>query len=197
MKQYKLSLIIVIFIFLGAASNSQPIPDEYKKGSIPEQLNYLEAHTRIYENFRAVREDIFQIITRNTKDTLAGSNKRINNYMLEIATLNSRIDSFNKSLETTKISLEETTQMQNSISVLGVGINKTVYNIIMWSIIGIIALMLFIGYVIFKKNRDTTVKTKSELIDLQQQFEEYKQKKRIEIENLTMSHFNEIKKLKK
>ncbi len=202
MKQllFRLSLIVAFFLSTGVLSNSQPfvqpIPDTYRKGTISEQLNQLEAHTRIYENFRAVREDVFQTISKNVKDTLASTHKKINNLVAEIGILNGRIDSINKSLESTKNNLKEMTQKQSSISVLGLNVNKTAYNSVMWSIVGIAILLLLIGYLIFKRNNASTVKAKTELSNLQKEFEEYKQKKRIELETMTMTHFNEIKKLK-
>jgi hypothetical protein len=193
---FKISLIAA-FILAGAVrSNCQPIPDELKKGTISEQLDYLEEHTRIYENFRAIREDIFQTLTKNINDTLNRTNRRINNLIIETATLNTRIDSINQSLATTSDNLDATIRTKNSIKVLGLEVNKTTYNSIMWSILGILLLLLGAGYLTFKQNRSTTVKTHKELTDLQAEFEQYKQKARIEREKTTMEHFNEIKKLK-
>jgi hypothetical protein len=199
MKQsiFKISLIAVIFFSLAFTSNGQTVPEDYKKGTISEQLNQLEARTRIYEDYRAIREDIFQLVSRNIKDTLVTKNKRINNLIAKTASLNSRIDSINESLETTKASLEEITRTKNSLSVLGIELNKTVYNSVMWLILSTLVFLLVIGYLKFKINRDTTLKAKAELLELQKEFDDYKQKKRIEHENLTMAHFNEIKKLKR
>lgn len=192
----KLSLIFVLFIAPVHKSSSQPVIEDFRKGTISEQLNQLEDRTRIYENFRAIREDIFQQVVKNINDTLASTNKKTNSYKEQIAALNNRIDSINKALEATKTSFQEIEETKNSISVLGININKTVYNTVMWSIIGVALLLLIIGYFIFKKNLETTSRSKTELADLQKEFEDYKQKKRIEIETMTMNHFNDMKKLK-
>jgi hypothetical protein len=200
---FKLSLIVVLLLTLGIRGNCQsvsanfpPIPDDYKKGTIPQQINMVETHTRIYEGFRAIREDLYQLINRNIRDTLAGMQKRINSTGLEISNLKSRIDSLNKNLEATKSSLNEMERTKNSLSVLGLEINKTAYNSVMWTILCIAALLLIIGFLIFRKNSNLTIKAKTELADLQKEFESYKQKKRVEQENMTMAHFNEIKKLR-
>jgi uncharacterized membrane-anchored protein YhcB (DUF1043 family) len=66
----------------------------------------------------------------------------------------------------------------------------------MWTLMGILVLLLIVGYLTFKQNRSTTIKTKKELNDLMAEFEEYKKKSRLEREKTTMEHFNEIKKLK-
>jgi len=186
----------VVVLFLGVRSYGQPIPEDYKTGTISEQLNLLESHTRIYDNYRAIREDIFQLISKNIKDSLTIKTGRIKNLNAEVAMLSNRLDTTNKNLENTKRSLEEMTRTKNSMRLLGVELNKHVYNTSMWSILGIVTLLLIIGYMIFRNNRATTLSTRTELNELKNQFDEYKQKKRIEIENLTMSHFKEIQKLK-
>lgn len=194
---YKLIWVALLLMFFYSENIGQTaIPDIYRKGTITEQLSQIENHTKVYENFRAIREDIYQLIQNNVKDSMAKQLVKVRDLNVQIASLRQQIDSINKGLETTKTGLHEMTQKQNSISVLGLDINKTVYNSIMWSIIGIAVLLLLIGYFIFKKNMETTQKAKNELSDIQKEFEDYKQRKRIEIENMTMSHFNEIKRLK-
>ena len=192
----KLSLVAALVLNSAVRSNCQPIPGEYREGNISEQLNYLEEHTRIYENFRAIREDIFQLITKNINDSINNAKKRINSLIIETGTLNSRIDSINKTLELSNTDLDKMTRTKNSIRVLGLEVNKVTYNSIMWSILGILILLLVAGYLTFKQNRSTTVKTRKELTDIMKEFEDYKQKTRIEREKTTMEHFNEIKKLK-
>ena len=188
---------VAVFILAGTVrSNCQPVPQEYKEGTISQQLDYLEEHTRIYENFRAIREDIFQTITKNITDTLVKANKKISNLNMQAAALNNRIDSLNMSMQTTNEDMDKITRTKNSIQVLGMNVNKVTYNSIMWSILGILILLLVIGYLTFKQNRATTDKTRKELNVLITEFDEYKKKARLEREKTTMEHFNEIKKLK-
>jgi len=192
----KISLVVTIILATGVSTRCQTDPEEYKKGTISEQLNNLEAHTRIYENFRAIREDIFQILKKNINDSLINTKRRINKLASVVAILNSRIDSINKSIEGTKNSLEEMTRTKNSISILGMEVNKITYNSFMWTILGILITLLVIGYLTFNMNRNSTLKTKKELTELQKEFEDYRKRKNLEHEKMVMSHFNEIKKIK-
>jgi len=198
MKHSLLTISIIVALFFSATThiNAQAIPEEYRKQTIPEQLNYLEEHTRVYENFRAIREDIFQLLKKNLNDSLASSKRRIRSLIAETNKLNVRIDSINDQLSGASTNLEEMTKTKNSIKVLGMEVNKNTYNSLMWSILGILLLLLGIGYLTFNQNRTTTVKTRKELTDLLKEFEDYKQKARIDREKSTMEHFNEIKKLK-
>jgi hypothetical protein len=199
MSQSILKFCIITAIFLAGAvrSNCQnALPEELKQGTIPEQLKYLDEHTRIYENYRAIREDMFRIISRNTMDTLKNAKSRINGLILHTTALDNRIDSLKKSLAVSNNELIEKSRTKNSISVLGLEVNKKVYNTVMWTIVAVLALMLIFGFLTFKHNRAITLSTKKELNELRLAFEEHHKKTRLEREKMTIDHFNEIKKLK-
>jgi hypothetical protein len=172
------------------------MPDVFKQEPIPEQLKYLEEHTRIYDNFRAVREDMFQKISKNTIDTLSKNTSKINALILRNRSLNNRIDSLKKAQEVFNAELKEVTRTKESISVLGAEINKRTYNSFMWTLTAILVLMLLIGYFTFRQNRTVTLRTKKDLGDLMDEYEKYKKKTRLEREKMTIDHFNEIKKLR-
>ncbi len=199
MKLFILKLSVIAAVILSVSSKvycQSDLPEVFKKESIPEQLRYLEEHTRIYENYRAIREDMFRVISKNTTDTLKTAKNRISGLLQETHVLNSRIDSLRSSLESTAASLEKASNTKNSISILGIEVNKVVYNSVMWTIVAALLLLLGIGYLTFKHNRITTVKTLKELEDLKAGFEEYRTKTRLEREKLNIEHFNEIQKLK-
>jgi hypothetical protein len=194
----------VKFFMLGAillagvvrVSGQSDAPDVFTKGTINEQLKYLDERTRIYENYRAIREDMFRTINRNITDTLTKEKNRINELTLKTAALTTRIDSLNKSLETSGNKLTSALSTKNSINVLGMEVNKTVYNTVMWIILAALLFLLIAGYLTFQRNRVITVRTKKDLEDLKEEFEGYRQKVRIEREKTNLEHFNEIKKLR-
>ena len=172
------------------------MPDILIKNSIKEQLNYLDEHTRIYENYRAIREDMFQKIKVNVSDSLSAAKSKIAGLNKSTLNLNLTIDSLRKTLETTKIRLEETTTSKNSISVIGLEINKLTYNKIMWTLLAGLIALLVIGFLVFKRNLSVIFSTKKEFQELKNEFETYKKTSREAREKLTMDHFNEIKRLK-
>lgn len=196
--KHSLLIISLVALLSSVVSDiwSQGIPEEFRTKPVREQLEYLEEHTRVYENFRAIREDIFQLVTKNINDSITGSKRRINTLIAETNGLKSSIDSINNHLAGTSNDLETMTRTKNSISVLGMEVHKTTYNSIMWSILAILLLALGVGYLTFKQNRASTLRTKKELDALQKEFDDYRQKTRLEREKTTMEHFNEIKKLK-
>jgi len=193
----KLSFLLAVFIAVGPGIYCQNnLPDVFKQEPIPEQLKYLEEHTRIYENFRAVREDMFQIISKNTIDTLTKSTNKVNALILRNKVLSNRIDSLKLAQEAFNVHLKEVTRTKESISVLGLEINKKTYNSFMWTLVAVLLGLLLIGYFTFRQNRVITVRTKKDLNELKTEYEKYQKKTRLEREKMTIDHFNEIKKLR-
>lgn len=191
-----LLIFAVLIITVMKVTGQTAMPDILIKNSIKEQLNYLDEHTRIYESYRAIREDMFQKIKVNVSDTLSAAKSKIAGLNKSTLNLNLTIDSLRKTLETTKTRLEETTTSKNSISVIGLEINKLTYNKIMWTLLtGLVALLL-IGFLAFKRNLSVIFSTKKEFQELKNEFETYKKTSREAREKLTMDHFNEIKRLK-
>jgi HAMP domain-containing protein len=195
--QYRYILIIAFLVLIFNVGNSQrPLPDELLTNTIEGQINYLEEHTRIYEDYRAIREDMFQKINNNVLDSLKRYKNEITGLTNIISTLNSTKDSLNTSLVETKASLQEVTRTKNSISLLGLEINKVLYNSIMWLIIAALIVLLVLGCIVFKRNRIITIRTREEINNLKEEFEEYRQSSRRAREKMTMDHFKEIQKLK-
>ena len=198
MNQFRYRLIIITAIIMVAIKgySQTELPEELTNNKIDEQLKYLEDRTRIYENYRAIREDMFQRVNRNIRDTIAGNKSKINELINLSQTLRNSYDSLYIILETTTSNLKEITATKNSIRVLGMEVNKVAYNTIMWSIILILVSIFAVGFIIFKRNIFTTMRTGKELKELKEEFEAYRQSTRIAREKAQLDHFNEIKKLK-
>jgi predicted small metal-binding protein len=184
-------------IMVAVKGNSQTaLPDELTRNSIKEQINYIEEHTRIYENFRAIREDMFQKINGNIRDSLSADRNRINGLKNLTSALNNSKDSLSTLLETTRNSLDKVTTTKNSIRVLGFEINKTTYNTFMWLIVAGLIFILALGFLVFKRTLFVNISTGKELKDLKDEFETYRQATRRAREKESMDHFNEIKRIK-
>jgi predicted small metal-binding protein len=189
-------ILAVLIITVIKATGQTSMPDEFQSSSLKDQLNYLDEHTKIYDNFRAIREDMFQKLKKNVSDSLSLSHNKIMGLNKTKSVLNHTIDSLRSNLETTKTSLDEVTKSKNSLSVLGIEVNKETYNKLMWSVLAILVAALLIGFLVFKRNLTAISNTKNEYQDLKNEFEAYRKSSREAREKLTMDHFNEIKRIK-
>jgi len=186
----------VIFFTVINATGQTSMPAELSSSPIEEQIQYVEKHTRIYDNFRAIREDIYQKINGNFIDTLLAEQNRITALENMTANLNSKTDSLNALLATTRANLEEATTTKNNIRVLGMELNKGAYNTIMWILVAALAFILALGFLVFKRNLTVLLRTEKDLKELKDEFAAYKQSSRLAREKLEMDNFRAIQKLK-
>jgi len=189
-------LFAMLIIVVNNGNGQTTMPEVLEKNTFKEQINYIREKTRIYQDYRAIREDMFQKITENAIDSLMEARSiitRVNNLN---TSLNNTSDSLKSALESTKAKLDEAINTKNRISVLGHEFNKTSYNFVMWTIIAGLVAIFVIGYLTFIRNRIVLVSTRKDLKELQEEFETYRQTSRKTREKMSIDHFNEIKKLK-
>lgn len=189
-------LFAVLSLTFSNVSGQTKTPDELETGTIREQIEHIEKKTRIYDNFRAVREDMFQKINRNVLDTLSAQKGRVTDLTKLTTSLNAKNDSLNVLLESTRNDLARVTSSKNKISVLGLEINKKAYNSIMWSLVGGLLVLMAMGFLIFKRNLVVLNRTEKDLKELKDEFEAYKQFSRQAREKLEMDNFRALQKLK-
>jgi len=195
--QIRFALILTVMLLTVIKALSQnTMPDVFQKNSLKEQLNYLEEHTKIYDNFRAIREDMFQKVKENISDTLSSANSKVRKLNNTKVSLNTRIDTLKATIEKVTVRLDEMSKTKNSISVLGIEVNKQAYNKVMWILVAILIALLAVGFLIFKRNLSAMANTNAEYQDLRKEFEAYRKTSREAREKLTMDHFNEIKRIK-
>jgi hypothetical protein len=199
MKQLQIRCVLilaVVVISVIKVTGQVTMPDVLLKSSLKEQLNYIEEHTRIYENYRAIREDMFQKLKRNVSDTLSSLNIKIAGLNKTASALNRTIDTLRTNLASTQTRLEEMTVTKNSIRVAGIEVNKATYNNIMWTILAGLVATLLVGLLVLRRNLSVMSDTKREFQELKTEFEAYRKTSREAREKLTMDHFNEVKRLK-
>lgn len=189
-------ILIVLITTIIKVTGQTDIPEVFKDNSLKDQLNYLDERTRIYDNYRAIREDMFQKLKANVSDTMSGVKNKIAGLYLTRSVLTMKIDSLTKNLATTNTSLDEITKSKNSINVIGLEINKSTYNKVMWTILAGLLAALVLGFLAFKRNMTLLSDTKKEFQDLKDEFEAYRKTSREAREKMTMAHFIELKKLK-
>jgi septal ring factor EnvC (AmiA/AmiB activator) len=173
------------------------MPEVMDTARLGEQLDYIQEHTRIYNDYRAIREDIFQRVKRNTMDSIARARG-------EIAGLNEALERSGREVETLQADLQNVKEERDrairnrdSLSFLGIQMNKTIYNMIMWVIVAGLAALAVILFLLFKRSHVVTVQTRRELEETRDEYESYRKSAREKYEKLVVSHHNEIMKLKR
>jgi hypothetical protein len=201
MKNYSKSvagflLTIILSAHCMKIYSQSPMPEALMKGSVQEQVNAIYERTKVFENYRAIREDMFQKLIGNLADTAKTSTEKIRIQANNNKLLTHKADSLASELKTTKTSLDEAVTTKNSISLFGKEINKNAYNATMWiAMIGLAVVAAFL-FLLFRRSLSITHQSEKALKELRDEFQEYRKSSREAREKMSMDHFNELKKLR-
>lgn len=190
-----IAIILTVFSF-GSSIGQSGLPEILQTGTLQEQLDYIEDRTLIYNNFRAIREDMFITVKNNSLDSLDSIKSDKLNLELRLKNIDEDMDSLNAILEYTRDERDQAIENRDSMVFLGASMSKTGYNMTVWTIITVLAVLLVLTLITYARNRTVTLNTLSEIDDLKDEFGSYKKNSREKRESLVMEHFQELKKYK-
>lgn len=166
-------------------------------GSINEQFDFMISKSNKYQHYKVVQLTWLQQMQRNVQDTLALSKTTIADRDASIKEQQTEIAGLNTSLTTANGKIEELSGQIESISLLGMDLKKPVFKSLMFTIIGILALLL--GFFVFqyKRSNAVTVESKATIKELEEEFDQHR-KRALEREQKVMRRLqDELNKQKK
>lgn len=188
-----LTSLIISGQILHAQSGASAVLDS---AQLESQLDYIHENTRVYNDYRAIRDDIFLKLSRNVKDTLNASKLELEQLNSKLTERNFKIESLNTDLARTNNEKDEAIKNRDSLSFLGIQMSKGLYSAILWFIILGLAALALIMIMLFRRSHKVTREVKEELNSTQEEFEQYRKSSREKYEKLVVSHHSEIMKHK-
>ena len=191
--------MILIFMLTCAGTQvfaQRTMPEVLENGTLEEQLEYLDERTRIYNDFRAVREDMFQKIKTNSLDSLGRSKITISELESQLREQGILVESLQAELQNTNNQLDEAIKNRDQLSFVGIPMHKALYNTILWAVIAALAFITVLLFLSNKRLLTTARRNKNDLDELREEFEAYRKQTREQREQLVVKHHNELRKLK-
>ena len=190
-------LMVMALVSFSVTFNFAQAPDqEPEVVTLQSQYDDLQRRTRIYEGFRAVREDMFQEIKKQSLDSLAASKQKILTLEASLLSAENQIKELQENMAATQNDLDQALNEKNNIGFFGKQVSKTFYNVLLWSIIGSLIFLGLAFYLLFRNARRLSRQRAFDLHDVLEEYENYRKTSRERLEKITIEHFNEIKKLK-
>ncbi len=180
-------------VLIAQSSKNRAILDT---GTVEAQLEYVIDDANVYNEYKVIKIPYIQKLKKNIRDSLHAVHKENAQYKAAVSEKNKTIDTLQAQLQKTKTELTEAIRTKNSLSILGIQLDKIYYNSLMWIIILALGGLLGFGVVLYKRNNSITVKTKNELNELKSIHDEYRNKARMDKEQMVVKHYDEVKKLK-
>ncbi len=198
MKFNKLA-ILLLFLLSISLSSAQVQPEEklsLNKGTIDNQFEYVITKSNRYQEYKVVKKTWLFALKAHTLDSLKAVKKQLADTKLLVDNQDNEIQVLKTNLSDTNSTLNQTNLEKDSMSLFGMLMSKTSYNVLMWSIIsGLLAFLLFFIYK-FKNSNAVTKEAKFSLSETEEEFEEHR-KRALEREQKVMRRLqDEINKQK-
>jgi len=196
-KYTALLLFTGLFISMMQAVQAQAGASAVLDSAILEaQLDYIHENTRVYNDFRAIRDDIFRKLKRNVMDTLNASRLEVEELNSRLSERNFQIETLTKELARIKNEKDDAIKNRDNLSFFGIQMKKALYNSVMWFIILGLAALAVILIMLYRRTHQVTKEVKKELQSTQDEFGQYRKSSREKYEKLVVSHHSEIMRLK-
>lgn len=166
----------IVFIFIFTQSIIAQDRSIEQPNTVENQFKELYKKSNNYQIYKVVKKNEYLRLQNSILDSIkviktdaAAKQVKINEQQKSITELQTKIDTLNKDL-TTSIDKED------AISFIGIPLNKSTYNSIVWGIIFVLLAGLTFFIYRFKNSNVITKETKSLLTDTEEEFEQYKRK---------------------
>ncbi|VAW26360.1 hypothetical protein MNBD_BACTEROID04-726 [hydrothermal vent metagenome] len=167
-------LILIVVVFSSTSLYSQATKKFIDTGSVKNQFDYLINKSYKYKNYKSVKTNWLHKLKANVSDSISALKN-------EITIANSSINSQNKTIDSLKLAVNSSKETVNnlntkiqSISIIGLQINKGTFKSIVFSFIAILIILLLFFITKFKQSNSITVQTKQALKELDEEFEAHR-----------------------
>ncbi|SDS28027.1 hypothetical protein SAMN05216503_2552 [Polaribacter sp. KT25b] len=167
-------LLLFLFLTISFIAFAQETTEE--DNSIKGQFDKIYRISTTYQTYKVIDRDKYQNLKSNVLDSLKSSKELISEKENLLKTERDNVEQLNASLKKTKLELDNALQKENSVSLFGMHLNKITYNLILWTIIILLALGL--GFFVFKfsKSNILTNEAQNNLQDVEQEFDSHRKK---------------------
>ncbi|MDO9613455.1 MAG: hypothetical protein Q7J86_02900 [Bacteroidota bacterium] len=170
LKIYLLVIIITAVPILTFAQ-SNFIATVSDSTDIKGQFEYLYKKSNTFEVYKVIPINSYNTLKQNAIDSIRLYKKEATIHLNETNSLNAKREASNAEIARLKEELSTTQNVQNSVSLLGMGIDKKAYNLIMWGVIFCLAIFSTILFLMYKRGHQVVKDAKTRLVELQEDLE--------------------------
>ncbi|MBT8393318.1 MAG: tRNA (guanine-N1)-methyltransferase [Flavobacteriaceae bacterium] len=172
-------LTFLLFLLNLSILTAQNPPQEklsLNSGTIDNQFEFVITKSNRYQEYKVVKTTWLYALKAHTIDSLNAVKAQLNSTKQLVENQDKEIEVLKTNLADTNATLDQTNLEKNSMSLFGILMSKTGYNLLMWSIIaGLLAFLLFFIYK-FKNSNAITRQAKLSLSETEEEFEEHRKR---------------------
>lgn len=193
-------LVIILFLFSAPiASHSQSTEESSSDQSLRTQFQEMLDKSESYTEYKVIKRSNLSQYSKAVQDSLRANRSEINNLKSTASDQNSQISTLSKRITDLETQLAQSEELRESLSFLGLNLNKATYHTMVWLIISVLAAFGVFAYTSFIRSNKITAKTKKEYKVLEVEYEEHKKKsheKQIKMGRELQTERNRVEELK-
>ncbi|MEO7283720.1 tRNA (guanine-N1)-methyltransferase [Gelidibacter sp.] len=178
LKTLTLTLVsCLFFIVVNAQQKTTEEEDDtlsLTKGTIDNQFEYVIQKSYNYQDYKNVKKDWLYQLKAHTLDSLKAIQNDLKTTQNKVDSLAQEITTLKSNLSETKTTLAETNEEKDNMALFGLQMSKSNYNVLMWSIIGVLLVLLLFFIYKFKNSNSVTREAKKSLLETEEEFEEHR-----------------------
>jgi len=188
-------LLLLLLIHTANIASAQEFREEIN--SIDNQFDKIYKKATNYKNYIVILKEQYLNLKSNVLDSLKDSKRLILEIENRLHTKNSTLKKTKEQLVSAEFNLKEVIQKANSMTFMGVQLNKTSYNLLLWLLI--IFLISTSVYFIFKFKKSMTITKEAQrvLLENEKALEIHQKKSLVREQKLRRQLQDEINKQKK
>ena len=173
-KIMKSKIILLIAVLFTATISAQETTVE--KNTIDNQFRTLYKNSNNYQEYKVVKKSAFGVLHTNVLDSVKQFNTQLKSKNTLISSQKSAIDILEKENKEINTKLATSINKGDSIDLFGIQLAKGTYSLILFAIILILIIALTFFAYQFKNSHVVTKKAKSDLEDIENEFNVYRKK---------------------
>ena len=179
MNNFKFLILLLFISYFNATINAQTENSKtalsLNMGTLDNQFEYVIQKSYTYRSngkiYKNVERSWLYTLKEHTLDSLNALRKNLTETQTIVDTQSNELSSLKTNLRDTQNELINTNQEKDNVTLFGLHISKTNYNLLMWSVIGGLLILLFSFIYKFKNSNSITKFSKNKLADLEVEFD--------------------------
>lgn len=177
LKTLTLSLITCLFFIVTNAQQTKTADDDklsLTQGTIDSQFEYVIQKSNNYQDYKVIKKTWLYTLKAHTMDSLKAIQKNLVDTQAIVANQATQIDTLKRNLSETKSILADTNEEKDNMALFGLQMSKSNYNVLMWSIIGVLFAFLLLFIYKFRNSNAITKLAKKSLLETEEEFDEHR-----------------------
>lgn len=144
--------------------------------TLDEQFTEVMETSNRYKKHKVIKIELLDAFQKSMNDTIASWNATLEEKRSTISSLQARIDSLEANTSKLTEDLAISRKKENGMMVFGGIVEKSLYQIIVWTIIGLLVLLVFILFFRYRSSNAITKDAKQKLEETEAEFESHRQR---------------------